>query len=154
MSKDWFESVAVAQAQARRRLPRTLYNALVAGTGRGATSDDNWNAFHELELLPVLIACMAWGHFFEGSQIVYYIDNESARMAYIRGDGETILGNKIVSQFVELESQRQHRVWFGRVPSHSNLADGPSRLCFEAVQKLGAVRTSVDWEGTAEHLGI
>ena len=61
---------------------------------------------------------------------------------------------KIVSQFVELESQRQHRVWFGRVPSHSNLADGPSRLCFEAVQKLGAVRTSVDWEGTAEHLGI
>ncbi len=60
MSSDWFESVAVAQARARRRLPRTLYNALVAGTGRGATSDDNWNAFHELELLPVTAGQPAW----------------------------------------------------------------------------------------------
>ena len=48
------------------------------------------NPIHELEVLPVLIASLAWGHHFTCAQVVYYIDNESARMAYSRGTGETV----------------------------------------------------------------
>jgi heme/flavin dehydrogenase (mycofactocin system) len=48
----WFESVAVAQRRAQKRLPAPVYGALVAGSERGQTSHDNQAAFAELGLLP------------------------------------------------------------------------------------------------------
>jgi len=48
----WFESVAVAQERARKRLPAPVYGALVAGSERGQTIRDNQAAFMELELAP------------------------------------------------------------------------------------------------------
>jgi heme/flavin dehydrogenase (mycofactocin system) len=48
----WFESVAVAQERARRRLPSSVYGALVAGSERGQTIADNQAAFAELGLAP------------------------------------------------------------------------------------------------------
>ena len=112
------------------------------------------NPIHELELLPILVAALLWGEFFQQSQVVYYVDNESARMACIRGSGETLRAGEIVRSFVEVEARLQHRVWFGRVPSFSNPSDAPSRLDFQEVLGLGAVRTSVDWEMTRRHLSL
>jgi pre-mycofactocin synthase len=51
-TKDWFESVAEAQRRARRRLPRSVYNALIAGAERGDSSRDNTDAFRELGFIP------------------------------------------------------------------------------------------------------
>ncbi len=51
----WFESVAVAQARAKRRLPGPVYGALVAGSERGQTMADNEHAFSELGLLPHVV---------------------------------------------------------------------------------------------------
>jgi heme/flavin dehydrogenase (mycofactocin system) len=51
-SKDWFESVAEAQRRAKRRLPKSVYLALVAGAERGLTLEDNVNAFSELGFRP------------------------------------------------------------------------------------------------------
>ena len=48
----WFESVAVAQQRARKRLPGPVYGALVAGSERGQTIDDNQRAFTELQFAP------------------------------------------------------------------------------------------------------
>jgi L-lactate dehydrogenase (cytochrome)/glycolate oxidase len=52
MKVQWFESVAVAERRAKRRLPRSVYSALVAGTGRGLTAADNVAAFSELGFAP------------------------------------------------------------------------------------------------------
>ena len=112
------------------------------------------NPIHELEVLPVLIASLAWGHHFTCAQVVYYIDNESARMAYIRGPGETVRASLLVQSFVENEAAQQHRVWFGRVPSHSNPADAPSRLDHSHVLAKGASQTNIDWEKVSRHLGL
>jgi L-lactate dehydrogenase (cytochrome) len=49
----WFESIAVAQRRAERRLPRSVYGALIAGAERGVTLDDNLAAFDELRIRPV-----------------------------------------------------------------------------------------------------
>jgi isopentenyl diphosphate isomerase/L-lactate dehydrogenase-like FMN-dependent dehydrogenase len=49
----WFESVEVAQRRAKRRLPKSVYMALVAGADRGITLADNISAFGELRLRPV-----------------------------------------------------------------------------------------------------
>lgn len=53
-SNPWFESVAVAERRARRRLPPSVYAALVAGSERGGTMADNVAAFAELALAPVV----------------------------------------------------------------------------------------------------
>jgi len=52
MASAWFESVAVAQRRARKRLPASVYGALMAGSERGQTRDDNVAAFAELGLAP------------------------------------------------------------------------------------------------------
>jgi pre-mycofactocin synthase len=48
----WFESVAVAQRRARKRLPAPVYDALVAGSERGQTVAENELAFRELCVAP------------------------------------------------------------------------------------------------------
>ena len=53
MANAWFESVAVAQRRAKRFLPASVYGALVAGTERGQTLDDNLAAFTELQVKPI-----------------------------------------------------------------------------------------------------
>jgi heme/flavin dehydrogenase (mycofactocin system) len=48
----WFESVAVAEDRARKRLPQPVYAALVAGSERGQSVADNQSAFAEIGLAP------------------------------------------------------------------------------------------------------
>jgi pre-mycofactocin synthase len=48
----WFESVAVAQRRAKRRLPKSVYSALIAGSEAGLTLADNVGAFRELGFAP------------------------------------------------------------------------------------------------------
>lgn len=52
MAGQWFESVAEAQRRARKRLPKSVYGALVAGSEAGVTLDDNTGAFRELGFAP------------------------------------------------------------------------------------------------------
>lgn len=52
MANPWFESVAEAQRRAKKRLPRGVYGALVAGSERGLTLEDNLAAFAELGFAP------------------------------------------------------------------------------------------------------
>lgn len=53
MGNAWFETVAVAQARAKKRLPKSVYGALIAGTERGLSMNDNMSAFDELGIRPV-----------------------------------------------------------------------------------------------------
>src|SRR3954470_15932110 len=52
MANPWFETVAEAQRRAKKRLPKGVYGALVAGFERGLTVDDNVAAFAELGFAP------------------------------------------------------------------------------------------------------
>ncbi|MBW8767589.1 MAG: alpha-hydroxy-acid oxidizing protein, partial [Geodermatophilales bacterium] len=51
-TKDWFETVESAQRRAKKRLPRSVYLALVAGSEKGLTMSDNVAAFDELGFRP------------------------------------------------------------------------------------------------------
>jgi isopentenyl diphosphate isomerase/L-lactate dehydrogenase-like FMN-dependent dehydrogenase len=48
----WFETVAEAHRRARKRLPKSVYSALVAGSEKGLTTHDNIEAFSELGFAP------------------------------------------------------------------------------------------------------
>jgi heme/flavin dehydrogenase (mycofactocin system) len=48
----WFETVAVAEQRAKKRLPSSVYGALLAGAEAGVTYRDNMAAFNELGFAP------------------------------------------------------------------------------------------------------
>ncbi len=52
MADKWFETVAEAQRRAKKRLPKSVYGALIAGSERGITVEDNVAAFAELGFAP------------------------------------------------------------------------------------------------------
>ena len=52
MASGWFETVAEAQRRAQKRLPPSVYSALVAGSEKGFTVADNLSAFGELGFAP------------------------------------------------------------------------------------------------------
>ena len=55
MPNTWFESVAEAQRRAKRRLPSSVYGALLAGSEKGITYADNVQAFGEIGLAPHVV---------------------------------------------------------------------------------------------------
>ena len=52
MANKWFETVAEAQRRAKKRLPKSVYGALIAGSERGITLEDNVAAYGELGFAP------------------------------------------------------------------------------------------------------
>ena len=104
------------------------------------------NPIHELEILPVYLAACFWRRYMSFAQMVWYIDNESSRMAFIRGSGETQYASLFIEAFVQVECNSQVKSWFSRVPSRSNPADGVSRLSCDLPLSLGAEQTTVEWE--------
>ena len=55
MTNPWFETVAVAQRRAKKRLPSSVYGALLAGSERGQSYQDNMSAFSELGFAPHVV---------------------------------------------------------------------------------------------------
>lgn len=52
MAAAWMETVAEAQRRAKKRLPKSVYSALLAGNESGVSYRDNTDAFGELGLAP------------------------------------------------------------------------------------------------------
>ena len=95
------------------------------------------NPIFELEIAPILIAYELWKGLFQNSQLVCYLDNEGARHSCIRCFADTSsLADAWVRDIFEGEAQSRVHVWYGRVPTSSNIADGPSRLQFSDVLRL------------------
>ncbi|EOM77509.1 mycofactocin system-associated heme/flavin dehydrogenase [Rhodococcus rhodnii] len=51
----WFETVAEAQRRARKRLPKSVYSALLAGSEKDVTVSDNVAAFSEIGFAPHVV---------------------------------------------------------------------------------------------------
>ena len=81
-----------------------------------------------------------------GGQIVYYVDNESVRLALLKGSGETPTARRVADEIMTCELFFCTRSWYARVSSVSNLADDPSRGNFSLLDQLGSVLHEVEWE--------
>lgn len=56
MARDtWFETVAIAQQRAKKRLPRSAYSSLISASEKGVSVSDNAEAFAELGFAPHVI---------------------------------------------------------------------------------------------------
>ncbi|MDQ2649709.1 MAG: mycofactocin biosynthesis FMN-dependent deaminase MftD [Actinomycetota bacterium] len=52
MANAWFETVAEAQRRAKKRIPRPVYGALIAGSEQGVSLEGNLDAFAQLGFAP------------------------------------------------------------------------------------------------------
>lgn len=56
MARDiWFETVAIAQQRARKRLPKSVYSSLISASEKGVTVTDNVESFAELGFAPHVV---------------------------------------------------------------------------------------------------
>ncbi len=59
MARDiWFETVAIAQQRARKRLPKSAYSSLISASEKGVTVSDNVEAFSELGFAPHVVGAV------------------------------------------------------------------------------------------------
>ncbi|CAE7519225.1 dnajb6-b [Symbiodinium sp. CCMP2592] len=107
------------------------------------------NPIFELELLPVLVAYRLWGQWCRFSQAVFYLDNEGARHSIIAAGGGADLARVIIDGILSKETSLQIHAWYARVPTHSNIADSPSRGEYEGLLNIGCSRLRVDWDAVA-----
>lgn len=59
MAEKWFETVAIAQQRAKRRLPKSTYSSLISASEKGITVSDNVEAFGELGFAPHVVGAPA-----------------------------------------------------------------------------------------------
>ncbi|HNP57670.1 MAG TPA: mycofactocin biosynthesis FMN-dependent deaminase MftD [Gordonia sp. (in: high G+C Gram-positive bacteria)] len=87
----WFETVGEAQRRAQKRLPKTIYSSLVAGTQAGVTLDDNMGAFKELTWAPHVVGATAersLGTTVMGQEIPFPVIISPTGVQAVNPDGE------------------------------------------------------------------
>lgn len=89
------------------------------------------------EILPVLMCAYMYDESLRDSRALIFIDNESARYAYIKGYSPSVASGRMLSAFWRIVARAQAYPWFERVPSASNVADAPSRLELEGLRARG-----------------
>ena len=84
-----------------------------------------------VELFAVIVALRHWRHILRGRRSLIFIDNWGALDVLVRGTANVSTWRELL---LALENPQETVVscsWFARVPSKSNLADGPSRACLD-----------------------
>ena len=85
------------------------------------------NPIAQIEFLAILVAIRLWARELFHQSTIAFIDNEGTKSAMIKGSsGEPMLA-EIAADIAEEEIVLGMLIYFERVPSHSNIADGPPR---------------------------
>ena len=76
-----------------------------------------------------------------GKRVIHFIDNEAARLGLVKAYSPVLPSLNIIMDTLAWDYRHECESWFARVPSKSNIADGPSRLDFDlVVRALKGVR--------------
>ena len=93
---------------------------------------------HQLEILPVIMSCVAFADDISSKFIYIHVDNVAAQSALINAGSVNHSSRSLVYLFLDFEQRLKFVPWISRVASASNIADGPSRSSMDEVESLGA----------------
>ena len=82
----------------------------------------------QAELFPRLVARLTWANRLRGQRAVCFVDNESARLAAIKAYSPILASTKILADISLFDHVHEVYPWYARVPTFSNISDGPSRF--------------------------
>ena len=92
----------------------------------------------QAEIFPALVARLTWIRRLEGRRCIYFIDNDSARVALVKQYSPVLSSLRILIQCTTLDALHLMVPWYARVPTASNPADGPSRLDDKDLRAVGS----------------
>jgi hypothetical protein len=69
---------------------------------------------------------------------LYFIDNDSARLALIKGYSPVLASLRIIMACARYGTRYKSSPWYARVPTKSNLAGEPSRMGKKELTRLNA----------------
>ena len=84
----------------------------------------------QAEIFLVVIAKCTWQDMLRHRSVLWFLDNESARMALVRNFSAVLDSYFLLLINSRVDMQVQSRNWFSRAPSKSNPSDSASRLQF------------------------
>jgi hypothetical protein len=103
------------------------------------TKLDQKQVIGQAELFPFLIARHEWAKKLRDGRVIYFIDNDAARLGMIKAYSPVLPSLEIISSCLIWDHHNSSVSWYARAPTASNIADDPSRLCPDLlVNKYGA----------------
>jgi hypothetical protein len=121
-------------------------NEYFGATVGGATVDSWKTKLHQsqvigqAELFPLWVARLTWADRIRGRRVIFFVDNESARIAAVKSYSPVLASLDIIVNCVGLDYTLGIASWYARVPTCCNVADGPSRLNPEEAIRLTGAR--------------
>ncbi|CAE7424313.1 unnamed protein product [Symbiodinium sp. CCMP2592] len=125
-------------------VPLAFFSSEIPKSDLELLEAESEHPIYEVELYAVLVAFMLWAEVLRDTFSTFYLDNEAAQSALIAGRSGTRNGRRLLQQVLSLEHDNMARPWFGRVPTHSNPADPPSRQIVDHLIRQGARQDDVD----------
>ena len=120
------------------KVPTSLRNKLQSETPKVISA---------LEVLPVGLALKVWSRRTMHRRIFIFVDNDAARASLIKMSSNSRSLQSCLLKVADILQQTPCFPWFCRVPSSSNIADGPSRLEFGGLlSTMNATRDVLEWQ--------
>ena len=104
------------------------------------------HAISALEVLPVYLARVVWADLMMHRRVFFYIDNDAARHALISAASPSPSIARVLRSIILHQARVPTFAWYSRVPSASNIADGPSRFQEAPLLDRGAKRIEISSE--------
>jgi len=123
MATAWFETVAEAQRRAQKRLPKSVYGALIAGSEKGLSMRDNLDSFDHLGFAP------------------HVAGNSSTREMSVRVMGQDMSMPVIISPTGVQAVHPQGEVAIARAAANRGIAMGLSSFASKSVEEVAAVNS-------------
>ena len=123
MATAWFETVAEAQRRAQKRLPKSVYGALIAGSEKGLSMRDNLDSFDHLGFAP------------------HVAGNSSTREMSVRVMGQDMSMPVMISPTGVQAVHPQGEVAIARAAANRGIAMGLSSFASKSVEEVAAVNS-------------
>ena len=123
MATAWFETVAEAQRRAQKRLPKSVYGALIAGSEKGLSMRDNLDSFDRLGFAPHVAGL------------------SSTREMSVRVMGQDMSMPVIISPTGVQAVHPQGEVAIARAAANRGIAMGLSSFASKSVEEVAAVNS-------------
>ena len=110
----------------------------------------------QIELAPIWLAKLLWHEKLQDTRVLHFVDNNSAKFGLIRGYSAISSSSRLIDACWMLDAELGAASWYSRVASPSNVADAPSRLCYDELLQNGAIRDPVTdghWDQLRRVLG-
>ena len=123
MATAWFETVAEAQRRAQKRLPKSVYGALIAGSEKGLSMRDNLASFDQLGFAPHVAGL------------------SSTREMSVRVMGQDMSMPVIISPTGVQAVHPQGEVAIARAATNRGIAMGLSSFASKSIEEVAAVNS-------------